>query len=460
MGPRLSRLPIRTAAIVVLGTYVGWTVLLTPPMGAVVPWVWLGLLLSLGLTGIPGSGLLRSPAPLLLMLFWVVWAAMLPVTTAWAPGTRPVTREVMALASAAVVSVTLVLLSRGERAAVRAFEWLWLVVFLTTLVITGWEISTTEHLLVTRERIWEAPPRSPAATFINPNNYACVLVVVFGVATQWLSAPRVQRWLRVLLGLVSAGSVALVVLTASRAALLALAVQLTLALLLWLTRAGHVATARRWGARHRAAAAGLGVLAAAVVAATVLVPALAARNPVLRMLLPRDADTAASDGLRLALTRTGLRYWRQNPWTGTGAGSFESRLNRERPPGVVVLTNMHNAFVELLSQYGLVVTAPFALLLLLLCWRVVRRVNGSAHDPATAGTDQVAMRFQLAAVLVGVIVAGLTVSSALTWTMWWVMIAHATVLAWAVHRRPARAVQAPVEPNDHADERRPQRSHR
>lgn len=447
---------LRPAAIVALGLYVAWTVVATPPLGPVVPWVWLGLLALLGVLGIPGSRLLRSPAPLLLLLFWAVWAATLPITTAWAPQARQVTRELWSLYSAVAISITLVLLSRGGRKGLpvmRSFDIMWVAVFVTTLSIAVWEVVTTDHLLVTASRTWLPPPRSPAATFINPNNYACVLVVVMAIALLWATERRLSRLGRVLLVLVAAGCVGAAALTDSRAAYLAFAVQAGLALMLWVVRGGVVARFRKWAARHRLVAGGLVLAGLAVVAAPFVVPALAARNPLLFVLQPAYDDEAQSDALRLRLTKVGVRYWLDNPWFGTGAGSYEVRLSQDHPAGITMVTNMHNAFVELLAQYGSVVTLPFALLLAVLLWLVVRpmpRLPGGTPAPAT-GHDATGLRYRLAALLVGIAVAGVTVSSALSWGVWWVMIAHATAIGWTLHneagarrgaRRAAKAARA------------------
>lgn len=467
MGVRRVLRGGQLTVLVLVVLYSAWTVLVTPAIPVETHWRALAVAAGIGLLGLWGSHLWRSAAAVFFLGFWAVWAFMLPITTAWGPGTRPVVREVEGMASGAVISVALVLLSRGGTDATRVFRWAWILVLVSTGTIAVWEVTTGQHFLVTSTRVWEAPERSPAATFINPNNYACVLALCIGLLLQWMSAVR-KAGLRIVLGLLAAVSVALVVLTVSRAALLLVGVQVIIAAILALSRAGVTARMVAWLRQHRAAGTGLFLLVAGSVAALFVVPQLARVNPVLRMLQPTDERVAAADTLRLELTRAGLRYFEQTPWTGTGAGSFEVLLTRERPQAVAILTNMHNSFVELLTQYGLVVTIPLALTFLACLWRVVKgllphRVAG--QDQATAriqrrqGVDRAGLVAQLVSVLLTVVVAGLIVSSTLTWSLWWVMIANAVALAWALsntaHAEKASPRPDPSEPQSAPDDRAP-----
>ncbi len=442
MPTPLRHLLLRQVAIVVLCLYVAWTVVVTPRIGEPGSWVFLiGMVLAAvaGMWGMRPAALRRAWAPLLLVGFWVVWAAALPVTTRWSPGNREVGREVTGMAIVALISVALVLFSRGDPRVMKAFRWAWLALFLTTLVVAAWEITTMEHLLVTRQRTWDAPGRSPAATFINPNNYACVLVVMVGVSLQWASE-KLSRLGRVGLIACAITAVGLIWQTASRSALLFALIQILLAAMLWASRRGWLARARGWVATHTLQAALAGLAAVLVVGATFLVPALARINPVLRMIRPADATSAASDDLRLALTKAGLRYFLQNPWRGTGAASFEDRLARDKPAGVFFLTNMHNGLLELLSQYGIFVAGPFLALLVFLAWRVIRpRVAGSASAASgtLASSEVTGMRYLLAAILVSVLMSSVAVSSTLTWPAWWLMVAHACALGWTLSNIPS-----------------------
>lgn len=338
--------------------------------------------------------------------------------------------EVTLLAASAAAGTALLLLARGTRAGARGFRALWLAVLATTAPVAVWEIITDRHIVVTRWIDWYFTAHTPAATFANPNNYACVLVAVVGTLLAW-SLDRVPRWAAVGLVALAAGTAGLIWATLSRGAFAAVAVQV----LIWgigLLARGDVASRLRASRAARLIAGAGALLVAAAVLASFLVPALAARNPLLRA--PK-AGEEASDDVRVNLVLAGLRYWRSAPWVGTGPGTYEYHLTKERPPGVPdPTTNAHNGFVEILSQYGLLAAVPFAALLALLTWYVVRRGHSTRVDAPALDPAAIAHRVELANLLVAFVVTALVVSSAPGLPLWFVMLAHATALAWAADR--------------------------
>lgn len=448
--------------------------------------------------------------------------------------------EVTQLALAAVVTGAMLLLAGGTRRGVLAFRATWLVVVWTTAPVALREIITDEHIITTRWGVWSFAPHIPAGPFQNPNNYASVLACAVGVLLVW----ALDRPPKPLAGfLVASAGVAagIAYSTGSRAAFLAIMMQTLVALAVLVRRSG-VGSAAGLGAGSRAtptagrlgavrggavrdgavaggelrsgavaggevrsgavargkvrsgAVAGGAVAAGAVailIAVTVLVPSLRERNPLARLLIPSDSEVASSDSLRIALSRTGLRYWWEHPWLGTGAGTFETRLATELPRDVSnQAINVHNAFVEILSQYGIVVFTSFAVLLGVLAWRALRPARptllsdprptlpgddprsmlsdddprpalpGDEPRPALPGDDprpalpadgprvgseiaiesanapgrQRIYRLELAFLLFMMAVTALGVSSALALPMWFVMIAHATQLGRVLER--------------------------
>jgi len=328
-------------------------------------------------------------------------------------------REEMALlAAGAVAGTVLIGTARGSRRGVAGFRWLWLGVLLSTAPVALWEIATDQHIVVTRWLDWYFTPHTPAATFANPNNYGCVLVAVVGTLLAW-SLDAVSRWLAALLLALAACAAWLTWATLSRGAFAAIAVQVLIAVIGLAARRGWLARMRATPQNRRRSAAG-GVVLVLLAAATFVVPALAARNPLLRA--PK-AGEGASDDARIELVRAAVRYWQSSPLVGTGPGTYEYHLTMERPAGVPdPTTNAHNAFAEILSQYGLLGSVPLVVLLGLLLWYVVR--------PA----PDIARRVELACVLVAFVVTGLVVSSALALPLWFVMLAHAVAVGWSLQR--------------------------
>ncbi|GAB76752.1 O-antigen ligase [Austwickia chelonae] len=380
----------------------------------------------------------RSRSVLLWAAFWVTWAVGAAITWNTQPGAtgKAARGEISLMAASAAVTGAMILLSRGTLAGQYGFRTLWVLVLATTAPVAVMEILYDEHIVVTRWIEWYFQPHIPAGTFSNPNNYACVLVAVTGTLLAW-SLDRVPRWVSVVFLTTAAATTWLIWSTLSRGAVGAVALQLSVV-------AVGVAARRGWWAavrRSRAArwiAAGFSVVLGAMIAAAFLVPALAARNPLLRA--PK-AGEEESDGLRINLIRAGLRYWESSPWFGTGPGTFEYRLGEEKPPGIEDLTiNAHNGFIEILSQYGLFVTVPFAALLVYSCRHTV-----GLRGPVDAGV--ISRRVELACLLIAFTVTGVVVSSSLALPMWFVMLAHVVVLGWRAETEQPDESQV-VDDND------------
>lgn len=478
-----------TAALILLGLLLAWATQVSSRLQG--PWrvgaLALGLCVGIVvLSAVASTQWWRSRTVWAWLAFWMVWAATLPWTLrpAAMPTPDPIGAareaqqvaaglkypiqvpplsggdEVTQLALAAAVTGAMLLLAGGTRRGVLAFRALWLAVLWSTAPVAIREVLTDQHIITTTYDVWFFTPHTPSGPFQNPNNYACVLACAVGVLLVWALDTSSRWWTGVLVASVSLAAT-LAFATGGRATLVAIVLQVLAALVVALRRQGlggrpTMGAGRSTG--RRAVVAGAGVLVGGALVVLTLVPTLTSRNPLLRLFATGDGEAAAYDSLRFALTRTGLRYWWEHPWLGTGAGTFETRLATELPNDVSNQTiNLHNAFVEILSQYGIVVFAPFALLLLVLVWRVVDK-RPLRHRPlrptrprapestrsgvlvaeprgSAQGVRRANYRLELASLLMMTAVTGVVVSSALALPMWFVMIAHATHLGWALESR-------------------------
>ncbi|MEP7159918.1 MAG: O-antigen ligase family protein [Dermatophilaceae bacterium] len=495
VNPRAAHLLARIgrlspAALILLGLLLAWATQVSPRLqgawrfGAGALGLCVGVVV---LSAAASTQWWRSRTVWAWLAFWMVWVATLPWTLrpASMPTPDPIGAareaqqvaaglkypiqvpplsggdEVTQLALAAAVTGAMLLLAGGTRRGVLAFRALWLAVLWSTAPVAIREVVADRHIITTKYDVWFFAPHTPAGPFQNPNNYACVLACAVGVLLVWVLDTSSRWWAGVLLASVALAA-ALEFTTGGRAALVAIVLQVLAALAVALRRrglSGHASMGAGRSTWRRAVVVGAGVLVgSALVVLALVVPALTSRNPLTRLFATGDGDAAAYDSLRFDLTRTGLRYWWEHPWLGTGAGTFETRLATELPHDVSNQTiNLHNAFVEILSQYGVVVFAPFALLLLVLAWRVVdkrplrhrppRSTRSRAPESprsgvlvaesrgSAQGVRRANYRLELASLLMMIAVTGVVVSSALALPMWFVMIAHATHLGWALERR-------------------------
>ncbi|MBI5278057.1 MAG: O-antigen ligase family protein [Burkholderiales bacterium] len=217
----------------------------------------------------------------------------------------------------------------------------------------------------------QGPP--PASTFVNRNFFAefAVCTLPFGA----LLLARARRSSAIGLLAASLGLVIVAILmTGTRAALLALWVQVlvVLPLLAWRCR-GQLAIAG-WSR-------GLRVLAAATLLATVaglgLIPsgngkilaegrgttALERGFKRTQSIHPADSSLA----VRMLMWRATLRVIEARPLGGVGAGAWENDVPLYQEPGAQLETDyyVHNEFLQLIAEYGLV---GWAFLLALSAW--------------------------------------------------------------------------------------------
>ncbi len=447
------------------------------------------------LPALRGTRWWRAPAPTLLALFWIAFWIVAPRALNAAPDGRLGRKELTGLAVCTFVSLAAVALSRGTRLGVVAFRWGWVVALLLTGGIGVWEVLTGRHLWTPDWAPWRFGEGSViSSTFINPNNFSDALVgMLAGVvalhataalpasgAPQASTAPpasaesrRQLRALRLVLTALAVFAVVLMMLTQSRGGLVGALVIGVLEVLRRRRMHGHARPLRQTLAEHRRAAALAGAGLVLVVAATFLVPTLAARNPVRAMLeVAFSEGQARSDTLRVSLINAALGYLRDSGWMGSGAGSFEPLFWNDPARGTLPATNLHNAFVELLSQYGVLVFAPYLALIVVLVATMLRRRPGqppasaasttpasaasttpasppttgaSGTDPAPAthpghrpDAERLILRNELAGQLTAWALLGATASSALEIPFWWLTLANAVTLAWYL-RRPTPA---------------------
>lgn len=432
-GQRRTGLPRGTAAVAlfILVPVIAAGGLVTQPLNVTGHTQLVFGLLALGsLPALRRTRWWRDPAPVLLVVFWAVFWALSSRALAVAPNWRLGRRELLGLAVCTFVSLAAVALSRGSRLGLQAFRWGWVVALLLTGGIGVWEVFSGRHLWTPQWSPWRFGDGSViSSTFINPNNFSDALVgMLAGVVALWARAGS-RRVLRAVLALLAVFAATLMVFTESRGGLVGLALIAGLEVVRRRRLMTGARPLREVLADHRQmlTAAAVGVLA--VIAATFLVPALAARNPLRATIALMFTDEQSrSDLLRIRLIKFAFGYLRDSGWTGSGAGSFEPLFWNDPARGALPATNLHNSFVELLTQYGVLVFAPYLALLLVLVATLFRR--GIRSVTSAVEREQLLIRNELAGHLMAFTLLGTTASSALEIPFWWLSLANAAALAW------------------------------
>lgn len=394
----------------------------------------------------------RTVVPWTYVGFWVVLALWFPVALDRAPVARLGAREVDYLAQAALLTTAVLLFTQGRRRGLLGMRVGWALALAMSCGIAAWELTTRQHLWIGPTNPWAfADPMITAGTFINPNNFAGALTAM-AAGTLALAASTRSRGLQLALYALVAFTTFVVFFTGSRSGLAALGVVIALEVWRRVLEGLGGRSLREVARRHAKVLAAIVVGGIALVIAVASIPvSVISRNPVRRLVFGHfDPATAKSDDLRAQLIDAAFRYLRDSNYLGSGAGSFEPLLAADPNPGVILRTNLHNAFVELVTQYGVVVGAAFALMFVtVVATLVVSALRPDDAPMALLGERRIA-RHEAYGYLVAFVAFGVSASSALSYTTWWLSLAAATAAAWwlAASRREGEPLARAAAPAD------------
>jgi len=228
--------------------------------------------------------------------------------------------------------------------------------------IAAWQrFHDPTFLMLGRHQATQFLHRS-AGMFGIPNSFAGLLELLLPVCLTLAWSRATPLLGRVLAGWLAAVLLFALALTGSRGGWLAVFA----VLVLW-----PLSFARGWRWRIAGGAAALALAAGLV--AVMFYSSAAARGRI------RPFLTGEYEASRPILWRAGLELWRQSPWLGTGAASYNVLFDQHRPPGFLNEPQWaHNEYVNTLSDYGVVGFGLWAAAgagLAGLGWRAIRRVR-------------------------------------------------------------------------------------
>lgn len=422
----------------------------------------------------------------LLLVWWAIWA---PITLRWTPQQSVGRTEVLASVASLLGAWVVLIVTKGSSRSLRYLRLGFVVALVMNVLVVLWEFITGEHLPdVTGVQDWFFSLYLVSGTFANPNGLSNFLLVCVAVLTAQLvrevSVPRPRRavadayeddqplartddgaWTRTsfprhtsrgapwrVWGLVTllAFAVYMIMLTGSRAGMI-VSTLLFLGGALWCLA----------GSPRRAVSVALVALAVAGPALS-LTPLDRVRPPTAIAktegkeplsggyvdTLTREelrADYAASDRMRLDLTRSGLRSMADAPLSGNGAGSSMTKLEQDEEYGPELepkhrrIINLHNTFLEIGVNYGLIGLLPVILFLGAVLTLVLHpgRLRRLWPDPNL---------FEALGVLLAVAVTSVIASSAVGEPTFWLFIAYAGAVAWNYADADRVARTAPSAP--------------
>lgn len=299
----------------------------------------------------------RSPVRSKFVLLVAVWAVTGVMLMFQVTDIRTGSNELFSVGIGVLLTLALSTLADPEQ----VLQWLtrgWLAAFLITSLVAGWETLSGRHLpnyALGRTTELFMDYNFPASVFGNPNNYAFFLVAAFPMLIIGLMSST-RRSVRVLYAL-SAGALPIVVFaTGSRMCMAAIAIQ-------------GVVVLSFVGKRFVLRVAGFLLLAGCMV--IFFLPA-AFSDTVQKAfsmgfaggpgewLNELSGGGRSSGAVRLNLTKDGLWMTENSYMQGVGPGNFQTIMTSGAAPYPAAhVINPHNGFVEILAQYGALVTVLF-----------------------------------------------------------------------------------------------------
>jgi|WetSurMetagenome_2_1015567.scaffolds.fasta_scaffold01171_13 teichuronic acid biosynthesis protein TuaE len=362
----------------------------------------------------------------LVAVAWLLWGA---TSLFWTPDLPAGVREMIGVCLGFLTVVTLLNLARSTPDVLRMIRLGWLASFLFTVPIAIYEIVTDQHMpqsygQLTLGGLENAPIIYASTTFGNRNTYIAFVVIALPFILWGFHAAR--GWLHKGFYLaVVAGAAGLVMLTSSRLAIVATVIEL----LVW-----FLLTFNFWKFRNVVTV----VLLVSVLAWGFMQISNVSALVQIRILnAGRYEDQSASR--RGALYMNGMQFILRTTGIGVGAGGFQQSIENGwdlYDTGGVI--DPHNLFLEVFSQYGLVVGGLF-FGWLIYCFKVM--VSGLRRKRlASSGELELAAKHGVV-IMLALLPIALLNSSFLTFTIFWMAVACLTVIADRVWRTLHISVQ-------------------
>ena len=373
-------------------------------------------------------GNLTRPTRLFVLMAvgWLLWGT---TSLFWTPDLSNGIREIIGICLGFLTVVTLLNLARSTPDVLRMIRLGWVASFLFTVPIVIYEIVTDQHLpnsygQLTTGGLENAPITYASTTFGNRNTYMAFVVMALPFVLWSFHAARGRLRKGFYLALV-VGTVSLIVLTGSRLGIAAAVIEL----LVWFLLTFNF---RRFHS---------------VVTIVLLVSVLAwgfvqisnASVLVQIRILNAGMYEDQSANRRSALYMNGMQFILRTAGIGVGAGGFQQSIENGQDlydTGGVI--DPHNLFLEVFSQYGLVVGGLF-FGWLIYCFKIM--VSGLRRK-RLAGSGELELAAKHGVILMLALPAVFLLNSAfLTFTIFWMAVACLTVIT----DRIWRTVHIPVQ---------------
>lgn len=367
----------------------------------------------------------------------LTWLAVGYASLLWATDRSASIKELFSVSIGLTVGIALLAYAQTKQ-IIRILSSGWTVAFALTAIVGIYERVSGRHLsnYLTGVAIPWGFTYPIATTFGNPDAYAAFLVT----AAPFLLLGLGQARSRISRGAFIASLpllLLLLLLTGSRVCLFAFFVQVIVAVVILVRGPYRLALVTVGGALTALVLAGA---AAPLARALPFLPTKLFVTGGLESILRELSSSSGSGGQRVNLMKDGLWMTARTHGVGVGAGNFETTV-LEGPYPTNGLVNPHSLWIEILSQYGVLVFLLYA------SWLAICLITGMRllNQSETLGRPERALGLALVLSVVGNLVAVNAASSYLESSTNWVLIGSLGVLAARAETVRSRTFTLPNE---------------
>lgn len=340
------------------------------------------------------------------VIAYLSWWFMAIISVAWAMDLGSWIKSVFFVSIGAIVIILFIHHFNGREDIIKALTALQFGILVQSFI--GWyEIFTRDYqYILYKNAVYfsESVYRIPIAMQENPNDFATLMLVGFGISLS-IAAYRKKKKAKLLNFIIAVNFAVLLVMTTSRANILGLL--LFIATVFLLSKKGKL------------------IIIPLVCILPLIIPQILA---FLEDVLQFDfSNTDGSDGIRLNLIRNGFVFLGDTFGFGTGAGQIEYWMENRAVYYTSDITNMHNYWMEILTGYGVFIFVFYIIFyckmfLSFLKWYSSKNVDDSYRKPA----------LYICAFMVGYVIGCVSSSSMISsewnWVFWGILISYQGVL--------------------------------
>jgi len=351
--------------------------------------------------------------------FLGLWFAYACISLVWAQSKIDAAQEIVFLFMI-VTTIWIAVYSLRTIGDLDRFYRFWLIVLAAITTIGMWETLTGQHLPMSKSNEVFFDHDLPTCVFRNPNDFATVLTLCIPFAVTFISFSKQphQRLLGVALLL---PSLYLVLATGSRANFIAVMMGAAFWFVFLLPTKKKVTVA----------GSGFLVLLLLLIFANARIQTIASEfgNELNTINVERLETSGTSLNIRKNLISDALDITIDSYGFGVGAGNIEHRMSLESTRFTDGIVNVHNWWVEILANYGIVIVVGYSVFFVTLLTGLIKAHGGLLLDQEKRICEAIIFG------LVAFTVASMSSSSIMTLRPHWFFIAFGLTFLNYIHNR-------------------------